>query len=72
MPDDIATELERAGVRQHYDRRPAYQRNDYLAWVGRAKTADTRRRRIGQMLEELARGGVYMNMSHPPSRRHQE
>ena len=37
--------------------------------VERAKTVDTRSRRIGQMLDELAHGGVYMGMQHAPSRK---
>jgi len=52
-----------------YEARPFYQRNDYLGWIERAKRADTRASRIAQMLDELDRGGVYMKMDHPPSRR---
>ncbi len=62
MPEDIAQRLDAAGQRDAYDRRPAYQRNDYLAWIGRAKQPQTRERRLTQMLDELARGGVYMRM----------
>ena len=50
-----------------YRARPAYQQNDYLGWIAQAKRADTRLRRIEQMLDELERGGVYMKMDHPPS-----
>lgn len=52
-----------------YQERPFYQRNDYLAWIGRAARIETRRKRIEQMLTELEQGGVYMKMDHPPSRR---
>lgn len=52
-----------------YEERPSYQRNDYLGWIGRAKQPATRRKRIDQMLAELAEGGVYMQMDHPPSAR---
>jgi uncharacterized protein YdeI (YjbR/CyaY-like superfamily) len=69
MPDDIAALLERRGLRQAYDQRPAYQRNDYLAWIGRAKQAPTRQKRIDQMLAELVDRGVYMGMAHTPSAR---
>lgn len=69
MPVDVATALTDSGVRRAYDERPAYQRNDYIGWIEQAKTADTRSRRIGQMLDELARGGVYMAMGHAPSRK---
>jgi len=67
MPDDIAQLLEQRGLREAYDQRPAYQRNDYLAWIARAKLAATRQKRITQMLEELADGGVYMGMAHRPT-----
>jgi uncharacterized protein YdeI (YjbR/CyaY-like superfamily) len=51
-----------------FEARPAYQRNDYLGWIARARRESTRQKRLQQMLEELAAGGVYMNMPHRPSR----
>ena len=67
MPDDVRQLLLERGLMDRYESRPAYQRNDYLAWVARAKREQTRRRRLEQMLDELERGGVYMNMRHRPS-----
>ena len=69
MPDDVRAELKARGVMELYQERPFYQRNDYLAWIGRAARLETRRKRIEQMLDELEQGGVYMKMDHPPSRR---
>lgn len=69
MPDDVLAGLEAAGLVSDYGARPFYQRNDYLAWIGRAKRAETRQSRITQMLDELASGGVYMKMDHPPSKK---
>ena len=69
MPDDVRAELIDRGLMDDYERRPFYQRNDYLGWIARAKQLETRRRRIEQMLDELDRGGVYMKMDHPPSRK---
>jgi len=69
MPDDIRRELESRNLWDEYAARPFYQRNDYLAWIARAKRPATRRKRIDQMLAELDEGGVYMKMEHPPSRR---
>ena len=69
MPDDVREELEERDLFGLYEERPFYQRNDYLAWIGRAKRFETRRKRIEQMLAELESGGVYMGMDHPPSRR---
>jgi uncharacterized protein YdeI (YjbR/CyaY-like superfamily) len=47
-----------------YQARPFYQRNDYIGWITRAVRADTRRRRLEQMLEELAAGDRYMKMKY--------
>ena len=69
MPPDVQAMLDERGVADDYRARPAYQRNDYLGWIAHAKRSDTRRRRIEQMIDELERGGVYMKMDHPPSRK---
>jgi uncharacterized protein YdeI (YjbR/CyaY-like superfamily) len=69
MPDDVQGELEAAGLVAAYAARPFYQRNDYLAWITRAKRIETRQSRLAQMLDELAIGGIYMKMDHPPSRK---
>ena len=69
MPDDVAELLAQHRLRSNYDERPAYQRNDYLAWIARAKRPETRDKRVMQMFSELAEGGGYMGMRHPPSRR---
>ena len=62
MPPDIAARLDAAGLRPAYDARPPYQRNDYLAWIARAKRLPTREKRIAQMLNELQDGATYMKM----------
>ena len=62
MPTHIRDLLEERGLMQAFQARPAYQRNDYLGWIARAKRSDTKEKRLGQMLDELRRGGVYMNM----------
>lgn len=72
MPQDVLELLESRGLRADYDQRPAYQRNDYLGWIDRAKLPATRERRIAQMLDELACGGVYMGMEHRPSRKEKD
>jgi len=69
MPADVAEALAEHRVRKAYDDRPAYQRNDYLAWINRAKRPETRHKRVDQMLRELEEGGVYMGMRHRPSER---
>lgn len=67
MPPDVRDALEEADAWADYQARPAYQRNDYIGWITRAAREETRSKRIAQMIAELQRGGVYMNMSHPPS-----
>lgn len=62
MSDEIRAALVDAGLMDEYLDRPAYQRNDYLSWITRAKRQDTRDRRLAQMLDELRRGAVYMKM----------
>lgn len=69
MPEDIRQALEARGVLSAYYARPAYQQNDYLGWIGRAKRPATREQRLRQMLDELEAGGVYMRMAHPASRK---
>ena len=69
MPKAVLDALEAHGLLADYEARPFYQRNDYLAWIARAKRAETRERRLAQMLDELEQGGVYMKMAHAPSRK---
>jgi uncharacterized protein YdeI (YjbR/CyaY-like superfamily) len=67
MPDYIRDSLEENGLMDAYKERPAYQQNDYIGWIERAKRQETKEKRLRQMLGELELGGVYMNMNHPAS-----
>ncbi len=67
LPEYIETALTRRGLMDEYQKRPDYQQNDYIGWIERAKRPETKEKRLTQMLDELAKGGVYMNMIHPPS-----
>ena len=69
MPDFVKRALEERGLMEAYKERPAYQQNDYIGWVNRAKRQETKEKRLRQMLDELEMGGVYMNMEHPASRK---
>lgn len=66
MPADVRAALNSRGLMNKYRQRPAYQQNDYLGWMKRAKRAETRQKRLEQMLDELQRGNVYMNMKWSP------
>jgi len=69
MPPFVREALIQWGLIEAYHARPPYQRNDYLLWINGAKREGTKAKRLQQMLDELARGGVYMNMPHAPSRK---
>ena len=64
MPPFIRRALLSRGLMKAYQARPAYQRNDYLSWIMRAKRGETRQKRLSQTLDELKRGDRYMNMVH--------
>lgn len=69
MSEQVRKALEDNGLMDDYKARPAYQQNDYLGWVNRAKREETKEKRLQQMLDELRLGGVYMKMNHPASRK---
>ena len=63
MPAEVQAALEKRKLMGAYRSRPAYQQNDYIGWISRAKLPATRQKRLEQMLDELEKGGVYMHMS---------
>lgn len=69
MPEFVERALKDRGVLGEYFERPAYQQNDYIGWINQAKRQETKEKRLRQMLDELERGGVYMNMEHPASKK---
>jgi uncharacterized protein YdeI (YjbR/CyaY-like superfamily) len=64
MPAFVRRALEASDLRDAFEARPPYQRNDYLGWIARAKRQETREKRLAQMLDELAGGDRYMNMKY--------
>ena len=69
MPDFVKQALEDKNLMADYQARPPYQQNDYILWINNAKRRETKEKRLGQMLEELEKGGVYMKMAHSPSKK---
>jgi uncharacterized protein YdeI (YjbR/CyaY-like superfamily) len=69
MPDFVRQAIEERGMMDAYRARPAYQQNDYLGWINRAKRQETKQKRLDQMLNELEGGDLYMNMKHRPKTR---
>ena len=64
MPAFVENALREQGLMEAFQRRPPYQRNDYLGWISGAKRPATRARRLAQMLEELESGDRYMKMKY--------
>lgn len=62
MPDFIEQALTKHKLFEAYENRPPYQQNDYIHWISTAKREETRLKRLNQMLDELKKGGKYMNM----------
>ena len=68
IPAYVRRALAERGLTNAYAQRPAYQQNDYVGWIVCAKRDETRRRRLQQMLDELASGDVYMKMPYRAKR----
>jgi hypothetical protein len=68
MPDFVREALVENDLMEAYESRPAYQQNDYLGWINRAKRDSTKEKRLAQMLDEPAQGDVYMKMAWKPSK----
>jgi len=68
MPGFIKEALINHGLLDAYKDRPAYQQNDYIGWITRAKRQETVEKRLTQMLNELERGDRYMKMVYRKKR----
>ena len=64
IPDFVVSALDESGLWEQYNKRPPYQRNDYIGWITRAKRNETRQKRLTQMIDELRAGDAYMGMSY--------
>ncbi len=64
LPSFVKDALLSRGLLDAYHSRPAYQQNDYIGWITRAKQKETREKRLNQMLEELEAGDRYMGMAY--------
>jgi hypothetical protein len=68
MPGFVRKALNEYGLMAAYKSRPAYQQNDYIGWITRAKLEDTQNKRLDQMFDELFCGDRYMKMVYKPKR----
>lgn len=69
MPAFVKDALVTRCLMDDFKQRPAYQQNDYLGWIARAKKTESQQKRLAQMLDELEIGGIYMKMFHPASKK---
>lgn len=69
MPVDVRGAIESLGLMDRYHLRPPYQQNGYIGWIFRAKRAETRQKRLNQMLDELQKGNIYTRMKWNPGDR---
>ena len=67
MQDFIKEALLQQGLMDAYRNRPAYQQNDYIGWITRAKRPGYPSDII-ILLEELESGDRYMKMEYNPRR----
>jgi uncharacterized protein YdeI (YjbR/CyaY-like superfamily) len=62
MSADVRAALVEHALVEAYRARPPYRRNDYLAWIKRAKLPATRTKRLQIMVRELAARSGYMGL----------
>jgi len=65
LPGFVKQTLKKRGLLEAYQKRPAYQQNDYIGWINEVKLPEIKQKRLDQMLDELEKGGIYMGMDHP-------
>ena len=66
MPGNVRTALEKRELMDAYRARPAYQQEDYLKWIATANGPATKQKRLDQMLDELANGGLFKGEPYTP------
>ena len=56
MPDDLLAALRNRGAMQQFEAMTPGKQREYAEWIGEAKRADTRLKRIEQAVEWIAEG----------------
>ncbi|MCJ7511521.1 MAG: YdeI/OmpD-associated family protein [Anaerolineales bacterium] len=69
MPEAVEQAFHEHGLMRAYRQRPAYQQNDHLGLILRAKRPGTQGKRMAQLIDELRAGDVYMKMPYRPQPR---
>ena len=70
MPEFVMNALLTHQLLTAFNARPAYQRDEYLGWIGRAQPEGMQHQRLIQMLDELQRGDVFMSLLFRPNATH--
>lgn len=66
MPGFVKSALESRKLMAAYRARPKYQQTEYLSWIHEAKLNDDKRKRLTQMLDELAAGNAFKGTPWAP------
>lgn len=66
MPGFVRSALNARALMDAYQARPKYQQTEYLTWLHAAKLNDDKRKRLAQMLDELAAGNVFQGKPWTP------
>jgi hypothetical protein len=59
MPGNVKAALAKRELTDAFRARPDYQQNDYLKWIALAAGPAAKDKRLQQMLDELANGGLF-------------
>ena len=59
MPGNVKAALVKRELMDAFRARPEYQRTEYLKWIALAIGPAAKDKRLQQMLDELAKGGVF-------------
>ena len=66
MPGFVRSALAARTLTDAYQARPKFQQTEYLSWIHAAKLNDDKRKRLAQMLDELAAGNAYQGAPWTP------
>lgn len=66
MPGFVKTALATRKLDDAYRARPKYQQTEYLTWIHAAKLEGEKKKRVAQMLDELAAGNGFKGAPWTP------
>lgn len=66
IPGNVKAALAKRELLDAYHARPQYQRDEYLKWIATAAGETEKQKRLDQMVDELARGGVFKGEAWTP------